>query len=632
VTPWLVVVALLIASPASAAWRRVDSPNFIVVGDASARDLRAMATKFEAFRETLRRVLPAVTSASPVPTVVVVFPSENAFLPYAPTYQGKPRRDVGGYAMTGRSVNYIAVRNDGNDFTDRAILHEYTHLIVANALARMPIWLNEGLAEFYSTFTLLDGGKRAQIGRPIGEHLGLLDGTLRVPLVELLKADRTSPLYNEGNRASAFYAESWALTHMLLSGRPSHVKELSDYLQRVNAGTDEKQAWQQVFGEQTETTFREYVTRLTFAVTVIDFAEKIATVPLVEKTLSPAAAASFLAGLQLRRNGPDSAAALLEPTLTQEPQNALALATMAQIALARRDSSEALDRLMWLSTDGDWFVAYTAAMTLAESAAFGPRTEAVPARLTRATALLEQVEKDHADLPNVLATLAEIDAIGGNTPAPAAFERIARARALAPGRVEYVLTQAELYANARDFVRARAIVAPLMSPLYPDDVRSGARRLMGGLVALEQSLQGRGPSDAAAATTAGAAATAASTGPSRSVAVPDIEGDKPRTTGAPRFRPNLRQLQPGEQRLDGMLEQIDCAPGKPAVLRVRTGSEVVELEAQMAQVQFVAYRDDLTGGVSCGKRTPMHVYATWREGTTPRHEKVVVAVEFLPKD
>jgi hypothetical protein len=626
VRTWLVAVALLIASPASAAWRRVDSPNFIVVGDASARDLRAMATKFEAFRETLRRVLPAVTSSSPVPTVVVVFASEDSFLPFAPTYQGKPRRGVGGYAAPGRTVNYIAVRNDANDFTDRAIFHEYTHLVVANGLARIPVWLNEGLAEFYSTFMLKDGGKRAVIGAPIDEHLIFLHGSLRIPLVDLLKADRSSPLYNEENRASAFYAESWALTHMLLNGQPSRVAELGDYLQRVNTGTDEKQAWEQVFGEQTETRFRQYVTRPTFTAGVLDFAEKIAAVPLAETTLSPAAAASFLAGLHLRRNAAESAAALLEPALKQEPQNALGQVTMAQVALARGDTQGGVTRIMSMPADGDWFVAYNAAMSLVEPAAFGLRTEPVPAMLTRATSLLEQVQRDHADLPNVLATLAQIDALAGHTPSAAAFERIARARTLAPGRVEYALTQAELYANARDFVRARAVVGPLMSPLYPEDVRNAARRLMGGLVALEQSLQGRAPAAAASAT------AAAPTGASRSVAVPDIDADKPRTTAPPRFLPTFRPLKPGEQRLDGMLEQIDCAPGKPAVLRVRAGSEVVDLEAQMAQVEFVTYRDDLTGGVSCGKRTPMRVYATWREGTSPRHEKVAVAVEFLPKD
>ena len=105
-----VAIALVVATPASAAWRRVDSPNFVVVGDVSLRDLRATAEKFEAFREVLRRVMPAVTSSSPVPTVVVVFPNDDAFRPFKPTYQGKPKF-VSGYAVPGTELSYIAMVN-----------------------------------------------------------------------------------------------------------------------------------------------------------------------------------------------------------------------------------------------------------------------------------------------------------------------------------------------------------------------------------------------------------------------------------------------------------------------------------------------------------------------------------------
>ena len=79
-------------APASAAaeWRRLDSPNFIVVGDASERDLRTIAVQFEGFRETLGRVLSANVTATAVPTVVVVFPHDRAFTPFKPLYNGKP--------------------------------------------------------------------------------------------------------------------------------------------------------------------------------------------------------------------------------------------------------------------------------------------------------------------------------------------------------------------------------------------------------------------------------------------------------------------------------------------------------------------------------------------------------------
>jgi hypothetical protein len=584
----------------------------------SLRDLRATAEKLEAFREVLRRVMPAVTSASPVPTVVMVFPNDEAFAPFKPTYQGKPK-GVSGYAVPGTDLSYIAMLNARD--SDRVIFHEYTHMVVANAVARTPVWLNEGLAEFYSTFALMDGGKRAQIGRPIENHLRLLSGSVRVPLVELLKADQASPLYNEDSRVSDFYAESWALTHMLLMSQPPRVNALSTYLQQVNSGVDEKQAWEQVLGtSRTENDFRKYVTRPTMLTGVIDFSEKIAAVQIADTPVSTAAAAAFKAGLLLRLN-PDAAAKLLEPALTREPGDALAAVTMAQVEMARHDPVAATRRLMALGDITDWLAAYNAGTTLLRAAASEPRTDGAPQVVARASAMLADVRQSHAELPNVLAWLARAELLADAAPSSAAAEEIARARALAPGRIDYALTQAELYAIARDFTRARAVVGPLMTTIYPEDIRAAARRLMGGLVDLQNELEKR------------STAPATATGRARSIVVPDANADRPRATDTlGKFKPNYRVLQSGEQRLEGTLERIDCAEGKPAVFRVRTSLDVVELEGRMAEVQFITFRDDLTGGVSCGPRVPMRVYATWREGTSPRHEKVVVAVEFLPKD
>ena len=616
-----VVIALAVAAPASAAWRRVDSANFIVVGDASVRELRATAQKFEAFREVLQRVMPAVTSSSPVPTVVVVFANDEAFTPFKPTYQGKSKF-VSGYAMPGTDVSYIAMVNGVEG--DRVIFHEYTHMVVANAVARVPVWLNEGLAEFYSTFALMDGGKRAAIGRPIDNHLLLLNGSVRVSLVELLKADHTSPLYNEDSRVNDFYAESWALTHMLLMGQPPRVKELSAYLEQVNNGVDEKQAWEQIFGtSRTETDFRRYVTRPTMSYGMIDFSEKVAAAPIAETPLSSAAATSFLAGLMMHLNV-DAAAKLLAPALAQEPGNALAAITMAQIDLARHDSNGAAKRIMALGAIDDWFGEYSAAAALMHTLSGQPTTDGAPAVLARMGTLLGDVRRRRPELPNALALLARAELLGDAPPSPAALEAITRARALAPGRVDYVLTQAELYATAHDFPHARAVVGPLMTSIYPEEVRAAARRLMGGLVDLERELN-RGPTPSTSSITPSSR--------SRPVAVPDSNADTPpAATSASKPRPAYRVLQTGEQRVEGTLERIDCPAGKPAVFRLRTPADVVELEGQMADVQFVTFRDDLTGGVSCGPRVPMRVYATWREGSSARHEKVVVAVEFLPKD
>src|SRR4249919_3003595 len=167
------LAVLVLATPSAADWRRLDSPNFTVVGDVSARELRDMAVKFEGFREALSRVISERATAAAVPTIIIVFPTEKAFTPFKPIYQGKPRTDVTGFFAPGANLNYILVQS-GGVATDRIIFHEYAHLIVSNVMPNPPVWLNEGLAEFYSTFRLMGGGKQAQIGLAIGEHLQLL--------------------------------------------------------------------------------------------------------------------------------------------------------------------------------------------------------------------------------------------------------------------------------------------------------------------------------------------------------------------------------------------------------------------------------------------------------------------------
>jgi hypothetical protein len=260
--------------------------------------------------------------------------------------------------------------------------------------------------------------------------------------------------------------------------------------------------------------------------------------------------------------------------------------------------------------------------------------------MTRASQLLESVRRTHPDLPNALAQLAAIEVLEGTSPpTKSAQADIARARALSPGRIEFTLTQAELFANARDFASARSVIGPLMTPMYPEDVRNAARRLMGGLVDYEQSLSDRRVRTSAAES--GGSNDGSNTGtpppnePSRSVAVPDADAGKPvDLRGQGRFVPDFRPVQAGEQRIEGLLERIDCPPDGPARFVVRDASGVRSLAvSRIADVDFISYRADLTGGVQCGPfKEPMRVYVTVREEPAPARDRVVVAIEFLPKN
>ena len=71
-----------------------------------------------------------------------------------------------------------------------------------------------------------------------------------MPLDELLAVTRESAAYNEGDRRSLFYAQSWALVHMLMSGADNRSADVNEYVRLVETGTPSGEAWKAVFGEE----------------------------------------------------------------------------------------------------------------------------------------------------------------------------------------------------------------------------------------------------------------------------------------------------------------------------------------------------------------------------------------------
>ena len=200
------IALLLLPLPTHAAdWFRVETPNLIVFGPGEKRS-REVAAEFERFREAVSLILPGATTVSAVPTIIVAFENDAAFNPYRPMFNGKPVR-VGGFYTGSDTDDMIAFPYGDRENSQRIIFHEYTHLITANASRGLPAWVSEGLADFYSTFEIRPDGKQALLGHVVPQHIELLNGSTQwLSLEQLLSVTHDSPLYNEGERRSLFYA------------------------------------------------------------------------------------------------------------------------------------------------------------------------------------------------------------------------------------------------------------------------------------------------------------------------------------------------------------------------------------------------------------------------------------------
>jgi hypothetical protein len=608
--------ALLLASPArgSAEWRRIDSPNFTVVGDVGARTLRDVALRFEGFRETLTRVLTERATATAVPTIVIVFPSDRSFSPFKPLYQGKPVAGIAGLFVGREDANYIAVVNQGHPDGMRIVFHEYAHLVVSNVLRNVPVWLNEGLAEFYSTYDLSSDGREAVIGRVIPSHLLELNESSLLKLEDLINVDHQSPLYNERNRRSVFYAQSWALTHRLLLGEPTRTAELFAYLGGLTQGLAPAEAWKKAFGAaNVERELRDYVTRRMFRAVKFNFPEKLASFDAQPVPLSSADAEGFLADFLYQQGRLDEALGRVGAAEKLSPGNprAITIRSLVQIAKGERDAG--LEQLRALSKPDDWLIAYTAAVGLIE-AIESRRDTPTDQQMLAVRELFDSVRQRHPEIPNVNARLARLELLSAPGPTKEGRTGIERARLMVPGRDDYVLLHAQVLARLKEYQPARNVVGPLMSAAYPSHIRESARALMRYILELEAADRQRASPD-----------------PPPPGALPPAEANQAaesKPTGGG-FRPIFRERKEGEQGLQGTLERIECGQ-RGATFYVRGEAGVQTLTApKMSDVEFITYRDDLTGNVACGPiKPPLLVIVTWR--TDPAGKKVV-AIEFLPK-
>ena len=604
------IVALVfgaLASPAAGEWKRLDSPNFVVAGEASAGDLKTLARKLEAFRDTLSRVLTPGATAPAVPTIVLVFPSDGAFTPFKPRHGGKTL-EISGLFMPRQDASYIAINRGLSEHAMRLVLHDYAHQLIANASGVVPLWLTEGLAEFYSTLEVAPDGREALVGKAVPNHLLRLSEQRLLPLGELLTVRHDSPLYNEGDRRSTFYAQAWALTHMMLVGQPPRMARLSTYLERLGAGVPASDAWQQAFGGDPierelkayadGNAFKSYRVKLPEASTALD---QVPAAPIASGDVE-GLLATFLAQQQRGDEARDR--------LDRLPA---AGADAPWIALARAmleppQAEAAAKRLTSLDAAGDWLLAYFAGSALAE--ALETRRRADPAEREAVQRFFQMAVKDGREIPNVLARTLTLELLNQQRPSDQTMLAFQRALRLAPGRDDYLILYARAMAQRESYPPAIALMRRLTASAYPAHVREAAQRAIEDFERAQTIETERASRELAPA-------------------APDRE---PETAPRPASEPMYRKTEEGEQRFEGTLQRIDCASRAVTFTVATADGPALARAASMERVEFISYRDDLPGSVSCGaQKDPLPVYLTWRPAPDGKGDRIAVAIEFLPK-
>ena len=350
----------------------------------------------------------------------------------------------------------------------------------------MPIWLNEGLAEYYSTFQVDEGGRRALVGRLIPSHLQLLNERRHMSIAELLAVETSSASYNEGERQTLFYAQSWALVHMLVSGAPNRASLLAKYSRLVADGTPSLDAWQQVFVNQNiSRELERYVSQEVMKGVAFRFDQSIPLVRSYSSKVSAGDAEALLGDLLRRVATAQDAAARFDKAMALQPPSARARALYGLLLVDGDQPARALPLLLEASKDtSDWLVQYHVAtgITRIVTTTDNPDARAI----ATAREALAIVQSARPGLANALALSARLDtAEDGST--TRAFENIRRARTVSPGREDYIVLEAFILMRRGEFTAARQLLAPLTGPASSPAVRSNAQAILDQVALLEQN-------------------------------------------------------------------------------------------------------------------------------------------------
>ena len=603
----LVLSSAAPTSGAASKWLRLRTAHFELIGEVGQNDLARVGARFEQFRETFSRLFPNLRQPA-APVVIVVFRTKRTFEPFMPLFNGR-RVEVAGYFLNRPGVNYIAMSLDSGDAAWRIVFHEYTHLLVSAALADVPVWFDEGVAEYNSTFQAESNGRKATLGRIVETHILLLREQF-IPLRELMAVRHDSTLYNEGDRRSIFYAESWALMHYLMIGKPERLPQLGKYLALYAAGAPTDRAFRDAFGgDETvlEKELRQYVRREVFQSKVYELEDPVdVDRTAVSAPMSEAEGAAVLGDLLLQDLRLDEASVLLERARTLDPALGRALASLGRVRHLQSRDEDALKLLEegTARAGDDYLPPYYLAATLLRPDK-GPLAALAPDRAAaeRAVGLIGKVVAKQPDLADAHALLGYGRLVLGDRDGSVAA--YARAYAISP-RQEYALMTAQAHVANRDATRARRILTALVEHGQSEAIRQEARNLLDRLSAIDHTLAG----DALPAAAASAASSA---------------GDEPR------FVPVFRRVRDGETRESGVLQEIVCSRDAVVFVVDISGRELRVGAAQFAHVELISYRPDLEGGVSCGRRTtPEPVHVTWRPDGPPATAGRAIAIEFLP--
>ena len=307
------------------AWVEVRSPNFIILSNAGEKQARRTAIQFEQIHTLFREGL-AVAQGHPSPVITIfALKDEKSLSELLPDYWTKGHMHPSGVFAYRMYQYYAAVNLEAQGTNPFATMyHEYYHSLTMPYFPELPVWLSEGLADFFGESQV--NGNVATMGVADPALIEELRHNKLIPLDVLFHVDASSPYYNEENKVSVFYAESWALTHYLMIGdKQTHRQMLLDYASALASGSSPDQAAAKAFGDlkKLQDDLSRYIGKFSFSYFQMKAPAELAPAELHVRELTDAEEEANRGGFFAVRRRPE-AKQILQNAVNLDPKLALA--------------------------------------------------------------------------------------------------------------------------------------------------------------------------------------------------------------------------------------------------------------------------------------------------------------------
>jgi len=239
-------VVMMLLAPAVArpepTWYRARTKHFTLYSADARNTVRDQARELERMVQVIALTGLGSESGDHPRTVIIAFPNHRSFEPHIPVVGDRPL-NIAGYVTAQPFGHWIGY--EGDDPRGRSVeFHEYTHTIVAEVFSRVPSCLNEGLAEFFSTFEMEEDVVR--YGFPMPGHNRTLLEMEPLSMDELFASQPGTGAMSDPERMHLFYAESWALVHMLATQNGGTARFL-EFVQSIANATSARAAFQAAY-------------------------------------------------------------------------------------------------------------------------------------------------------------------------------------------------------------------------------------------------------------------------------------------------------------------------------------------------------------------------------------------------